>query len=158
MPRIKASDLESLLKKQKPATLSEIPYSGPATPTKQLVPLPSSSTTTARVKWSAAKPCVIGGRSFASKMEARVFERLSTECYARPGTRLFLHVRFPLLSLQPAPNGAAMTFCPDFVIVYPDNQWRVVDAKHPSRVSRDWKRGKAAFEAEYRVAVEEVQE
>ncbi len=152
MPRIKAADLESLLKKQKPATLSEIPYSGPATEVKRIL-----TPTTARVKWSAAKPCVINGRAFASKMEARVFERLSMECAAVPGTRLFLHVRFPLLSLQPAPNGAPMTFCPDFVIVYPDNQWRVVDAKHPSRVSRDWRRGKAAFEAEYRVAVEEVQ-
>jgi hypothetical protein len=88
-------------------------------------------------------------------MEARVCSRLTREC-AETGDVLLQQVRFPLTSLAPKESGRAHTICVDFLIV--PKAFRVVDAKSPTRISRDWRLRTAAFESAYGKSVEECAE
>lgn len=81
--------------------------------------------------------------------------RLRVEAKA-DGARLFREVRYPLLNLASDERGKPVVFTPDFTLIYPDNTVRVIDAKAMKWRSRDWLRGKRAFEAWYGVRVEEV--
>lgn len=97
-------------------------------------------------RWSNAKPTQVGDITFPSKMEARVYERLLREL--TPGERLYRQVRVPLLASAPDDSGKPLNITVDFVIVTKNNTLRWIDAKG-KRQSRDWRRGKAAFEAQY---------
>jgi hypothetical protein len=120
----------------------------PPTPTN-----PPSSPPVAKRAWSNAKPTEVDGIRFPSKTEARVYRRLKDELVV--GERRYCQVRFPLLAIGPVEKLRPLNFTVDFVIVRRDGTWRVIDAK-TRRVSREWARGKAAFEATYNVKVEEV--
>lgn len=108
----------------------------------------------ARIKraWSNAKPTTVRGIKFPSKLEAAWFEHLSTIATAT-GARLYRQVKFPLLDIGAEETGIPRYFCVDFVLRGGPGD-RVIDAK--GRESRDWSRGKAAFEAEYGIQVEIV--
>ena len=95
----------------------------------------------------AACPC---GRTHPSRLERTVCLRLTAEAQAT-GCQLRQQVRFPLLAV---PGGLAITV--DFVLWRSPTDWRAIDAKSPGRVSRDWRRGAAAFQASYGRAIEEV--
>jgi len=118
------------------------------TPTKA-----DSSPEPAKKKWSNAVPTEVDGIRFPSKTEAAVYRRLRHEL--EQGERLYCQVRFPLLAIGPVEKLRPLSFTVDFVIVQKDGTWRVIDAK-TRRVSREWARGKAAFEATYNLKVEEV--
>lgn len=113
----------------------------------------SSPGKTKKSPWSNATPTEVDGIKFPSKTEARVYRRLRGELKA--GERLYCQVRFPLLAIGPVERLRPLNFTVDFVIVQRDGTWRVIDAK-TGRKSREWARGKAAFEATYNVKVEEV--
>ena len=117
---------------------------GVPNPSPRPFPLPRS--------WSRAVPTTLDGIRFPSKMEARVYQTLKTSM--EEGDILYRQVRFPLLSSAPTETGVPLAFTVDFVIVR-GKGWRVVDAKG-KRKSREWERGKRAFEACYGVPVEEV--
>ena len=104
-------------------------------------------------RWSKAKPCVVDGVKFPSKLEAKVYGDLSLEAKAERA-RLYRQIRFPLPNLAPDKYGKALVFTVDFMLIYPDNRVRVCDAK--GRQSPEWLRGKKAFEAWYDVEVEEI--
>ena len=113
--------------------------------------------------WSAAKKTVVDGRTFDSQMESRVYTRLKAEL--RPEEMLMSHVRMPILG---EPPGKVLFLTVDFAILRENSApgficvqsaylpircgeltgwWvRWIEAKNPKRVSRDWVRGKAAFE------------
>ena len=101
--------------------------------------------------WSNAVPTFRGNIRFGSRLEADVYVALTAGL--GEDERIFVHPRFPLVSIAPSENGAPLYFTPDFLIVGPKG-WRVVEAK--GRRSRDWERGRAAFVAAYGVDVEEV--
>lgn len=104
-----------------------------------------------RRMWSNAKPSACAcGRTHPSKLERAVCARLTTEAQAT-GYQLRQQIRFPLLAL---PGRLAITV--DFVLWRGPTDWRAVDAKPRRRVSRDWRRGAAAFAASYGLAIEEV--
>ena len=102
-------------------------------------------------KWSnAVKTVCNGGHTHASKMEGRVCERLTARATVE-GWDLRQQVRFPLLAL-----GNKMYLTVDFVLWRSRVEWHALDAKAASRVSRDWRRGAAAFEATYGRRIEEI--
>ena len=116
--------------------------------------------------WSAAVPTTVDGVRFASKMEARVFARLKAEL--RPGETLLRQVRLPLLAIAPNDREVPLALTVDFAILRVDSlapgEWarlgpacwiRWIEAKGKRR-SRDWARGKAAFEATWG-RIEEVE-
>lgn len=103
----------------------------------------------AKRPWSSAKRCASAdGTPHASKMERAVYERIKREL--RPGAVLLRQVRMPLLSIAPDNLGRPLYLTVDFAIIDEsgpdacDIRW--VEAKGKRR-SRDWARGKAAFEA-----------
>jgi hypothetical protein len=104
--------------------------------------------------------CYEDGFRFASETERRVYRRLRDEIRASGDSdlRLYLQARFPLWSLAPAPDGKPRYITVDFAIVRGTQLIRVVDAKPKNRHarSRDWARGKAAFDRAYEpVAIDE---
>lgn len=107
--------------------------------------------------WSAAKPTECGrGHRHGSKNEARLCGVVHAEAAA--DEVVFVGARCVLWAVDPDEKGP-LYFRPDFVVVGPDLEGRRVprrcyDAK--GRQSRDWRRGKAAFETTYRIKVEEV--
>ena len=105
-----------------------------------------------------ARATVVDGIRFPSMMEARVYSRLRLLAKAE-GATLFRQVRFPLFNLAPE-EGSLLphNISIDFVLVYPDGRRRYIDAKPQRRQakSRDWKRGKAAFEMCYQASIEET--
>lgn len=105
-----------------------------------------------------ARPKVVDGIKFPSETQARVYERVRME--VRDGQRLFLNAKMPLWNLEPHPNGKPRTLEIDFVIVEGlGNVVRAIDAK-PKRKeaqSRDWARGRAAYEACYGRKIEETE-
>jgi len=108
--------------------------------------------------WSNATPTACDcGRKHASKMEARVCARLRREIDANilDALTLYQQVRFPLFSLAPNEKGAPHTITVDFVVCSGSHLFRAIDAKAKGRVSRDWRRGAAAFEATYGIRIEE---
>lgn len=106
-------------------------------------------------KWSNATPTVCEcGRTHDSKMEAKVCRRLTLECEAR-GETLLQQVRMPLWCLAPGDKGSALYISIDFVIVVDNRMARAIDAKG-ARKSRDWLRGKRAFESSYGMELEET--
>lgn len=110
--------------------------------------------------WSNATATVCAaGHRHPSKMEARVCDRLTAEAAACGGT-LFRQVRFPLFSLAPTDSGLPHYITVDFVLELPSNivhkSRRYIDAKHPKRVSPEWRRGSAAFHSCYGSKIEEV--
>jgi hypothetical protein len=105
-----------------------------------------------RRAWSNAKPTTVRGIKFPSKLEAAWFEHLSAIATAT-GARLYRQVKFPLLDIGAEETGIPRYVCVDFVLRGGPGD-RVIDAK--GRESRDWSRGKAAFEAEYGIQVEIV--
>lgn len=75
------------------------------------------------------------------------------------GYVLFRQVRFPLLNLAPEDvSRLPLNISIDFVLQYHDGRRRYIDAKPRSKAahSRDWRRGKKAFEACYNVTIEET--
>lgn len=71
--------------------------------------------------WSSAKPTVgLDGIKYASKMEARVADRLREAL--RPGEKLVRQPSFPLLALEPGPDGKVKRFTPDFAVVAPTRE------------------------------------
>jgi hypothetical protein len=125
-----------------------------------------AATQPGRRPWSAAVPCGgEGGVRFASKTERRVWERLRAAL--RPGETLVRQVRMPLLSLAPDGGGKPLYLTVDFAVLSHapagDDRWtalscglwvRWVEAKCRGRVSRDWRRGRAAWEATWGPIVE----
>lgn len=103
-------------------------------------------------RWSNAKPVTVRGIKFPSKLEAAWWQHLSTVAVAS-GQRLYRQVRFPLLDIGGEDTGIPRYFSVDFVLRGGPGD-RVIDAK--GRESRDWARGKSAFEAEYGIQVEIV--
>ena len=102
-----------------------------------------------------AKRTVCGGyHSHASKMEARVCDRLRGEI--QDGERLIQQARVPLWSIAPEIGDRPHYLSVDFIIVRDGKMHRAIDAKSPTRVSRDWKRGALAFEACYGIKIEET--
>lgn len=95
---------------------------------------------------------MIGEIRFPSKMEARVFQSLSANL--QPGEQLYRQVRFPLLAVSPGKNQVPLYITIDFVVVGVGGTWRAIDAKS-GRKSREWDRGKAAFEATYGIPLNE---
>lgn len=87
-------------------------------------------------------------------MQARVCARVRAEL--PEGARLYQEVRFPLLSIAGRENGKPETISIDFLIVRADGTWCAIDAKNPTRVSRDWRLRAAAFRAFYRAELLEV--
>lgn len=79
-----------------------------------------------------------------SKMEATVCDRLMLETIAKGG-RVYRNVRFPLFSIAAKDSGLPETLTVDFVVVAADGTWRAIDAKNPTRISRDWRLRTAAF-------------
>lgn len=107
--------------------------------------------------WSQAKATdCLAGHNHPSKMEARVCNRLSSEC-AEAGSTLFRNVRMPLLSIASRDTGTPLYLTVDFGIVVGGRLSRLVDAKAKGRVSRDWKRGARACESAWGIKVEEVE-
>lgn len=96
------------------------------------------------------------GRLHASKMEARVCAAVRAELL--PHQTLFAQVRLPLFTLAPDPSGRAALYVTIDFVVWDRSLCRIarlIDAKSPTRVSRDWRRGAAAAEGTYEVRVEE---
>lgn len=100
----------------------------------------------------------VDGIRFPSATQARVYQRVRAEL--KPGQRLFLDAKVPLWNLEPHPNGKPRTLEIDFVIVEGlGSVVRAIDAK-PKRKeaqSRDWARGRAAYEACYGRKIEETE-
>lgn len=106
-------------------------------------------------KWSnAVKTSCAYSHRHASKMEARVCERLTIECKALKDV-LLQQVRLPILTL-PGEDGRVKSMSIDFVILREGRLYRLIDAKAKGRVSRDWPARKRALELSWHVAVEEV--
>ena len=109
--------------------------------------------------WSAAKPtdCPRGHRH-GSRIEARFCGIVLAEASAEE--RVFVHARVPLWVLGADAGGRpASYFTPDFLVLGPGPDGRPVirrcfDAK--GRTSREWRRGRAAFQETYGVEVVEV--
>ena len=122
----------------------------------QATEVPEHAQSTAGRRWSAAKAttCAAGHRH-PSKMESRVCARLTAEC-AREGTTLYQQARIPLWTLAPGKRGRPLVLSVDFAIVRAGQLVRLVDAKAPGRISRDWRRGAAAAEAATGITIEEV--
>lgn len=104
-----------------------------------------------RRRWSNATPSAVGDEKFPSKMEARVYQRLVRE-YPSPNV-IYRQVRLPLLSIAPESQGRPAYITIDFVVKQADQSLVYIDAKG-GRVSRDWKRGRLAFEAQYGPLIE----
>lgn len=135
-------------------------FAGGGTPSRQSGVMSQTGGSTSprpkKKRWSNAKPtdCTCG-RKHASKMEARVCARLRSEL--RHGQRLYHQVRLPLFVLPPTESGVPHYLTVDFLITRSDgSMWVAVDAKSKGRVSRDWRRGAAAFEATYGIKIEET--
>jgi len=97
------------------------------------------------------------GIKFPSKTEARVYLELLEEL--EDGDRLYRQVRFPLLNLAPVPAeerqaGTPRSFSVDFVIVRAGGEWEAIDAKAKNWKSREWDRGRAAFEACWKIPIQ----
>ena len=106
-------------------------------------------------KWSnAVKTSCAYSHRHASKMEARVCERLTIECKALKDV-LLQQVRLPILTL-PGEDGRVKSMSIDFVILREGRLYRLIDAKAKGRVSRDWPARKRALELSWGVKVEEV--
>lgn len=98
--------------------------------------------------WSAAEPtdCTCG-RRHPSRTQALVCLNLRAEVESTGGWVLH-EVALPLPQLgpkprggtrkRPRPPGAPTTLRVDFLAVWPDGRWKAVEAKHPSRVHRDY--------------------
>jgi len=111
-------------------------------------------------KWNA-KPTKVDGIRFDSKVEAHVYERLVRQ-YGK--SRVYRQVRFPLLSIAPDSRRRPLYMTVDFVVklqrfgIDAIDDMEVIDAKSGKRRSREWARGKAAFESTYGVQIMEVSE
>lgn len=102
-------------------------------------------------RWSAATRTVCAqGHQHASLMEGRVCDRLHLEERAKGlvGT-VYRQVRLPLWVLPPDGHGKPYYLTVDFAVIDGRKPNRYVEAKDPRRVSRDWRRGAAAFAASY---------
>ncbi len=111
---------------------------------------------TKRGGWGKAKRTVCAyAHRHASKMEARVCERLTLECRAT-GDTLMQQVRLSLWNLRTDADGRPLTASIDFAVVRECRLHRLIDAKPKRWQSRDWRRGRAAVEACYGIKVEEV--
>ena len=98
-------------------------------------------------RWSSAKKKACAqGHAHPSKTEAAVCDRLHLEARVTEA-RVYTQVRLPLLALAPDANGRPLYLTIDFLVVRGFSK-RYIDAK-AGRVSRDWRRGKAAFEVTY---------
>ena len=117
--------------------------------------VPEHAQSPAGRRWSAATPTECGcGRKHPSKMEARVCARLRAELGR--GQRLYHNARMPLFVLPPSETGTPHYLTVDFLITRSDGSvWRAIDAKAKGRVSRDWRRGAAAFQSTYGIKIEE---
>ena len=115
-------------------------------------PVAPAATGKIRRSWSNAKPVTVRGIKFPSKLEAAWWQHLSAVA-AASGQRLYRQVRFPLLDIGGEDTGIPRYFSVDFVLRGGHGD-RVIDAK--GRESREWARGKSAFEAEYGIQVEIV--
>ena len=110
-----------------------------------------------RSRYSAV-PTTVCGMRFASKAEANGYLILKARC---PRCVIYRQVRYPLINISPTKTGIPMWFTLDFVVRHsdPEHLARCVtyhDAKRGTR-SREWARGRAAFEACYGVTVEEIE-
>lgn len=106
-------------------------------------------------KWSnAVKTTCVYNHRHASKMEARVCERLTIECKALKDV-LLQQVRLPILTL-PGEDGRVKSMSIDFVLLREGRLYRLIDAKAKGRVSRDWPARKRALELSWGIKVEEV--
>ena len=106
---------------------------------------------------TARKTTCAFGHRHGSATEARVCHRLTMECAEfRPSWRLYQQPSFPLFSIAPDDRGRALKYTPDFAIWDGGRLVRVIEAKSPRRVSRDFPVRRRAFEATYGIAVEIV--
>jgi len=94
-----------------------------------------------------------------SKMEAGVCDRLTREC-AENDVVLVRQVPMPLLIL-PREDGSIPTVRVDFAILrrgMPGLPLRLIEAKHPKRISRDWRARARACELSWGLKIEECSE
>lgn len=132
-------------------TASEIRRLAPGAKIGEPVSLPTLPTgTLERRPWSNAVPTESGGIKFASKTEARVYDRLC-EMFGAESVRC--QVRMPLLAGAPKPNNRPLYMTIDFCIVESGCAKLWVDAK-TKRKSREWARGKSLFEATWGRVIE----
>ena len=108
--------------------------------------------------WKGAKRecavCKTPARRFPSKTEARVYGRLVKDYGAE---NVYCQVRFPLLSIARTDAGIPMYFTLDFIVTaHPLASKLYMDAKSGTRRSRDWARGRAAFEKMMGCKVQEI--
>jgi len=101
----------------------------------------------------------VDGIVFGSMLEARVYEFLRVH---PAHIKLVTHARVPLWSSAPLCGKLTSYISVDFLyIAFDRGEWKIcraIDAKPKRRRSRDWKRGKDAFEASYGVKLEEWSE
>lgn len=127
------------------------------------VQLPGGTATpapTPRGKFSnARKTLCVSTHLHASQMEAAVCNRLTHEYAADKLHRLVQQVRLPLLRLAES-DGRLKYITVDFGVIHKSEQFpgliRLIEAKNPKRVSRDWPARKRACELSWGVTIEEV--
>jgi len=111
------------------------------------------------LKTNAKKTTCGAGHRHASKMEAGVCDRLTREYAADKLHRLVQQVRLPLLALAES-DGRLKYLMVDFGVIHKSEEYpgliRLVEAKNPKRVSRDWPARKRACELSWGLTIEEV--
>ena len=116
----------------------------------------SAARQAAKPRGSGGVKTTVDGIKFPSKTEARVYAALKREYPATKGWILFRQVRYPLTNVAPNEKGVPLAITIDFELFHPETGRRLlVDAKCRRWKSREWVRGKAAFEARYGHRIEE---
>jgi hypothetical protein len=108
---------------------------------------------------NARKTMCVTQHLHASMMEAAVCNRLTYEYRADKLHRLVQQVRLPLLRLAES-DGRLKYITVDFGVIHKSEEYpgliRLIEAKNPKRVSRDWPARKRACELSWGLTIEEV--
>lgn len=108
---------------------------------------------------NARKTMCVTQHLHASQMEAAVCNRLTYEYRADKLHRLVQQVRLPLLALAES-DGRLKYITVDFGVIHKSEEYpgliRLIEAKNPKRISRDWPARKRACELSWGVQIEQV--
>lgn len=108
---------------------------------------------------NARKMMCVTQHLHASQMEAAVCNRLTYEYRADKLHRLVQQVRLPLLALAES-DGRLKYITVDFGVIHKSEEYpgliRLIEAKNPKRISRDWPARKRACELSWGVEIEQV--
>ena len=122
---------------------------------------PSGRLALGGLKTNAKKTTCGAGHRHASKMEAGVCDRLTREYAGSTLYRLVQQIRLPLLLLAEK-DGRLKYITVDFGVFrlggvdHGTELVRLIEAKNPKRVSRDWPARKRACELSWGLTIEEV--